>query len=52
LFSTDPDVVELRAKQFGASILQPSQDMPHGWRDVIVADPDGYAWAVGMPRKK
>jgi len=52
LFHTDPDIVESRAKKFGATILQASQDKPHGWRDVIVADPDGYAWAVGMPLRR
>jgi catechol 2,3-dioxygenase-like lactoylglutathione lyase family enzyme len=52
VFHADPDVIERRAKQFGAVILQPAQDMPHGWRDVIVADPDGYAWAIGIPGKK
>jgi uncharacterized glyoxalase superfamily protein PhnB len=50
MLHVDPDALEARAKQNGATILQPSQDMPHGWRDVIVADPDGYAWAVGIPR--
>jgi catechol 2,3-dioxygenase-like lactoylglutathione lyase family enzyme len=48
LFQTDPDLIESRARKFGATILQPSRDMPHGWRDVIIADPDGYTWAVGM----
>lgn len=48
LFQTDPDLIESRARNFGASILQPSQDMPHGWRDVIIADPDGYTWAIGI----
>jgi len=48
LFQTDPDWIESRARKFGATILQPSQDMPHGWRDVIIADPDGYTWAIGM----
>ena len=52
LFPLDPDAVEARAKKFGATILQPSQNMPHGWRDVIVADPDGYAWAVGVATPK
>lgn len=52
LFHFDPDAIEARAKQFGAMILQPSQDMPHGWRDVIVADPDGYTWAVGSAKPK
>ncbi len=49
LFHVDADKVEAAARAFGATILQPAQDKPHGWRDVIVADPDGYAWAVGMP---
>ncbi len=21
----------------------------HGWREVMVEDPDGYVWAVGVP---
>jgi uncharacterized glyoxalase superfamily protein PhnB len=50
LFNVDPDALEERAKAHGARILQASQDKPHGWRDVIVEDPDGYAWAVGMPK--
>jgi predicted enzyme related to lactoylglutathione lyase len=52
LFHTDPDALEARAKQHGATILQPCKDMPHGWRDVIIADPDGYAWAVGAATQK
>jgi catechol 2,3-dioxygenase-like lactoylglutathione lyase family enzyme len=51
LFHVDPDEIERRAKDFGARILQACQEKPHGWRDVIVADPDGYAWAVGIPTK-
>ncbi len=52
LFHVDPDALEARARQHGAVIVQTCQDMPHGWRDVIVADPDGYTWAVGMPGAK
>jgi catechol 2,3-dioxygenase-like lactoylglutathione lyase family enzyme len=52
LFHTDPDALEARARQHGAVIVQTCQDMPHGWRDVVVADPDGYTWAVGIPGKK
>lgn len=52
LFAGDPDAIEARARKFGATILQPAQDMPHGWRDVIVADADGYTWAVGVPLGK
>src|SRR5713226_8807824 len=43
----DPDRVDERANRFGATIVQEAKDFPHGWRDVMVADPDGYVWAVG-----
>jgi uncharacterized glyoxalase superfamily protein PhnB len=48
----DPDELQKRAEAAGAIILQPVSDFPHGWRDVIVEDPDGYIWAVGVPLKK
>lgn len=44
----DPDAVEKRAKTAGAKIIQPAMDFPHGWRDVMLKDPDGYIWAVGV----
>jgi len=45
----DPDAAEERAKKFGAEIVQEARDFPHGWRDVMLADVDGYVWAVGIP---
>jgi len=48
----DPDSLQKRAQAAGAIILQPVADFPHGWRDVILEDPDGYVWAVGVPLKK
>jgi len=50
VMGVDPDAVQARAVAAGAAIIQPAADFPHGWRDVIVADPDGYIWAVGLPR--
>jgi uncharacterized glyoxalase superfamily protein PhnB len=44
----DPDAVEKRAKAAEAKIIQPAMDFPHGWRDVMLEDPDGYIWAVGV----
>lgn len=44
----DPDALEARARAAGADIIQPAADFPHGWRDVIVAEPDGYVWAIGV----
>jgi uncharacterized glyoxalase superfamily protein PhnB len=50
VMGVDPDAVESRAKSAGARIVQPAADYPHGWRDVMVADPDGYVWAVGVAK--
>ncbi len=44
----DPDAAEARARAAGAVVVQPAKDFPHGWRDVMLADPDGYVWAVGI----
>jgi uncharacterized glyoxalase superfamily protein PhnB len=44
----DPDTTQLRAETAGAKILQSAMDFPHGWRDVMLEDPDGYIWAVGI----
>jgi predicted enzyme related to lactoylglutathione lyase len=44
----DPDAAEQRAETAGGQILQPAMDFPHGWRDVMLEDPDGYIWAVGV----
>lgn len=48
VMGVDPDGLEARARSAGVKVLQPAADFPHGWRDVIVEDPDGYLWAVGM----
>jgi uncharacterized glyoxalase superfamily protein PhnB len=45
----DPDAAEQRAKAARAKIIQPAMDFLHGWRDVMLEDPDGYIWAVGVP---
>lgn len=45
----DPDLVEERAKRFGTTIIQPSKDFAHGWREVTLVDSDGYIWTVGLP---
>ena len=44
----DPDAAEARARSSGATILQSAKDFPHGWRDVMLGDPDGYIWAIGV----
>ena len=44
----DPDSIEQRARNAGATILQPAKDYAHGWREVIMVDPAGYVWALGV----
>lgn len=43
----DPDEVADRAQAAGAPVIAPPTDKGHGWREVLVRDPDGYEWAVG-----
>jgi uncharacterized glyoxalase superfamily protein PhnB len=47
----DPDAVQKRAEAAGATIAHPAADFPHGWPDIMVADPDGYVWAVGVAKQ-
>lgn len=48
LFGVDPDEVERRAVAASA-LFKPVSVRGHGWREVMVRDPDGYVWAVGWP---
>ena len=43
----DPDAIAVRAKKAGITILKPPTDYPHGWRELVLVDPDGYIWALG-----
>ena len=52
LLGVDPDALAARARVHGTPILQPVSDKPHGWREVMLADPDGYVWAVGVASVK
>ncbi|HEV2249973.1 MAG TPA: VOC family protein [Candidatus Limnocylindria bacterium] len=47
ILGIDPDAAERRAKERGSIVLLGARDWPHGWRDVILEDPDGYTFAVG-----
>jgi catechol 2,3-dioxygenase-like lactoylglutathione lyase family enzyme len=47
ILGIDPDAAERRARAHGATVLLSARDWPHGWRDVVLEDPDGYTFAVG-----
>ena len=42
-----PDEAERRAREGGYTVLHATQEWPHGWRDCVLEDPDGYTFAVG-----
>jgi len=47
ILGIDPDAAGRRATERGATVLAGSRDRPHGWRDALLEDPDGYTFAVG-----
>jgi hypothetical protein len=48
LLGIDPDEAERRARAAGHAVLAPAKDWPpHGWRDCLLEDPDGYTFSVG-----
>ena len=48
LFGLAPEAVERAALQYGSVLLTTGERAGHGWRDVVVADPDGYTFAAGV----
>jgi len=48
ILGIDPDEAERRAREHRVSVLSGSRNWPHGWRDVVLEDPDGYTFAVGV----
>jgi catechol 2,3-dioxygenase-like lactoylglutathione lyase family enzyme len=49
ILGIDPDAAEQRARASGFTVAVPARDWPHGWRDCLLEDPDGYTFAVGVP---
>ena len=48
LLGLDPDETEEKAQAYGAAVVAAAADKGHGWREMLVRDPDGYEWAVGV----
>jgi catechol 2,3-dioxygenase-like lactoylglutathione lyase family enzyme len=43
-YSVDPDIAEAAARNLGYSILAGSIDKPHGLRECMILDADGFVW--------
>lgn len=48
IYGADPDVAEAAARAGGWTILAGSMDKPHGLRECMIIDDDGYVWVPGM----
>jgi hypothetical protein len=48
LYGCDPDVAEANARRLGYTVLAGSIDKPHGLRECIILDDDGYAWVPSV----
>lgn len=49
LYDTDPDHAAQRAGPAGGVVLQAPANKPHGLREAVILDPDGYAWVPSRP---
>lgn len=49
LYETDPDEAAAKAEGAGAYVLQAPANKPHGLRECVICDADGYAW---VPSRK
>lgn len=48
LYGLDPDQAEARARAGGWAVLSGTIDKPHGLRECILVDDDGYVWIPGI----
>lgn len=53
LYGCSPDDAEARARSLGFIVLAESIDKPHGLRECVILDHEGYAWVpgIGIPDK-
>jgi catechol 2,3-dioxygenase-like lactoylglutathione lyase family enzyme len=48
LYGCDPDQAEQMAREGGWTVLSGSIDKPHGLRECMIIDDDGYVWVPGV----
>jgi len=53
-YGVDPDMAEAQAREHGFTVLAGSLDKPHGLREAMLLDSDGYLWipSVHLPPEK
>ena len=48
LYGCDPDVAEAQARAGGWTVLAGTMDKPHGLRECMILDDEGYVWVPGV----
>lgn len=48
IYGCDPDQAEAAARAGGWTVLAGSIDKPHGLRECVIMDDDGYVWVPGV----
>jgi uncharacterized glyoxalase superfamily protein PhnB len=51
VYGCDPDVAEAAARAGGWTVLAGATDKPHGLRECVIIDDEGYAWVPGVATK-
>ena len=51
LYGCDPDVAEANARAGGWTVLSGSIDKPHGLRECMIIDDEGYVWVPSLAIK-
>lgn len=49
LYDSDPEEAMKKALAYGATVLQPATDKPHGLRECYILCDNGYAWVPSRP---
>ena len=51
IYGCDPDIAEAKARESGYTVLAGSLDKPHGLREAMILDDDGYVWIPSINLK-
>jgi hypothetical protein len=52
IYGCDPDLAEAGARDNGFTILAGSMNKPHGLRECMIVDDDGYVWVPGVASRE
>ncbi len=52
IYGCDPDEAERRARAGGWTVLAGAIDKPHGLRECVIVDDEGYVWVPGVASKE